>query len=135
MAGGHSAALNTHPVSRARQNGGVCAFALARSHVAEVTIITFFLKDAFTACVAIVLLALIVPLAAGGQAHAENVPMWVYHNFPPFVVNERAQSGLSYDLAARLSDLSGGRYQFTVVVMPRERSNHRIASGEPVVVR
>ena len=72
-----------------------------------------------------------IVLASQAKATAEDVQMWVYHNFPPFIVNEVERSGLSYQLADQLTEMSGGKYAFNVVVMPRERLNNRIATGTP----
>ncbi|MEP3056133.1 hypothetical protein [Ascidiaceihabitans sp.] len=51
-------------------------------------------------------------------AQAETVRVWVYHNFPPFVIDVDNQSGLSYDFARELTVRSDGQYDFVVEVLP-----------------
>ncbi|WP_299691587.1 transporter substrate-binding domain-containing protein [uncultured Tateyamaria sp.] len=80
------------------------------------------------------MLALCASLVTHGKAAAEDVPMWVYHNFPPYVVNEDLREGISFELADMLTAMSDGKYQFNVVVMPRKRLNNRIADGAPGMV-
>ncbi|MEM6906617.1 MAG: hypothetical protein AAF568_12040, partial [Pseudomonadota bacterium] len=45
-------------------------------------------------------------------AKPQSVPVWVYQNYPPFVVDAEAREGLSFDLATRLTELSRGAFAF-----------------------
>ncbi|MEM0943894.1 MAG: hypothetical protein AAGI70_08100, partial [Pseudomonadota bacterium] len=60
-------------------------------------------------------------------AKPQSVPVWVYQNYPPFVVDAEARAGLSFDLATRLTELSEGAFAFEVTVASRSRINHEIA--------
>lgn len=73
-------------------------------------------------------------MALGTQAKARDVPVWVYHNFSPFIVDAEAQSGISYDLVNHLNALADGAFEFKVNVMPRARLNHMLAKDEHGVV-
>ncbi|WP_299375791.1 hypothetical protein [uncultured Tateyamaria sp.] len=79
---------------------------------------------------ALVLFCALTPL----RASAEAVTMWVYHNFPPFVVDAEARSGMSFALADMLTERSGGQYVFNVVVLPRQRLNDQLRAGDAGVV-
>ncbi len=79
-------------------------------------------------------LAFCVLVSSQVRASAETVTVWVYHNFPPFVIDEDARTGMSFDLAEMLTRRSGGRYQFDVVVLPRQRLNDQLAFGAPGIV-
>ncbi len=68
------------------------------------------------------------------KASAEDVDVWVYHNFPPYVVDGDSREGLSFDLADKLTEMSGGAYTFNVLVMPRERLNARMDAGQSGIV-
>ncbi|MEO0915042.1 MAG: hypothetical protein AAFY59_18995 [Pseudomonadota bacterium] len=72
--------------------------------------------------------------AQSSRSDAEEVTVWVYHNFPPFIVNEGTQEGLSFDLARLLTRGSEGRLTFQVQVLPRKRLNQRLAAGRPGIV-
>lgn len=68
------------------------------------------------------------------KAAAEDVTLWVYHNFSPYIVDADIGTGISYDLAEMLTAKSNGRYQFRVVVLPRQRLNLQLEAGAPGVV-
>ncbi|CAN0323438.1 unnamed protein product, partial [Chrysoparadoxa australica] len=55
------------------------------------------------------LLVLWTTIWSTGRASAHDITMWVYHNFPPFVVDEDSRTGMSFDLAQMLTDRSEGR--------------------------
>ena len=80
------------------------------------------------------ILALITVVFLQTKAWAETVSVWVYHDFPPYIVNADTKHGMSYDLAHLLSEMSNGKFQFEVEVLPRERLNQRIISGDPGIV-
>ncbi|WP_147106166.1 hypothetical protein [Tateyamaria sp. syn59] len=65
---------------------------------------------------------------------AEDVSVWVYHNYPPFIVDIAEERGLSYDLARLLTDASDGAFQFNVMVLPRQRLNQRLQGDMPGLV-
>ncbi len=65
---------------------------------------------------------------------ADTIKVWTYHEFPPFIVNEQAQTGLSYDLVELLTERSGGEHEFRLQVAPRERLNNRLKVKEPGIV-
>ncbi|MEP3947320.1 hypothetical protein [Ascidiaceihabitans sp.] len=62
-------------------------------------------------------------------AQAETVRVWVYNNFPPFVIDVDTQSGLSYDFARELTVRSDGQFDCVVEVLPRARLNRQMADG------
>lgn len=80
----------------------------------------------------IVVLGLLISNVSGAQA--ETVRVWVYHNFPPYIVDSAEKTGLSYDLAQELTKRSGGVYEFDVAVVPRARLNVQLEQGDAVVV-
>lgn len=80
------------------------------------------------------LFAGLISLLFATVVHAEKIPVWIYHNFPPFVLDVVEKRGLSFDLADRLSEISDGQYQFEVEVIPRQRLNLRLAAGKRGVV-
>ena len=67
-------------------------------------------------------------------AQANDVTLWTYHDFPPFVEDVDREKGLSYALAERLNALSEGRYNFEVKVISRPRLNHILREMEPGMV-
>ncbi len=60
------------------------------------------------------------------NAAPQPVPLYVYHDFPPYIVG--GQPDLSHALADQLSRRSAGRYRFKVVVLPRKRVDVLIAT-------
>ncbi|UXY16349.1 hypothetical protein N8I74_04840 [Chitiniphilus purpureus] len=54
------------------------------------------------------------------QAQPPTVPLYVYHDFPPFLV-QQGHGDLSQALAQRLTALAQGRYRFEVALLPRKR--------------
>lgn len=48
------------------------------------------------------------------QALAQRVTIWEYHDFPPMVVSEQKQQGLTYGFARLLNHEADGQYQFSV---------------------
>ena len=83
---------------------------------------------------ALVCLMLTAAVLNPAIAGAQDIRVWVYHNFPPFIVDEDRRTGLSYDLAALLTERSDGRYRFIVSVLPRQRLNLKIADDVPGIV-
>ncbi|WP_415403841.1 hypothetical protein [Tateyamaria sp. SN3-11] len=79
-------------------------------------------------------LCVLATVSGQSRALAEDVSVWVYHNFPPYIVDASEQRGLSYDLARMLTEMSDGQYDFRVVMLPRQRLNQRLSSGEPGIV-
>ena len=87
----------------------------------------------------LVLLAAMLYFAAGPTAKAasndaKSVTVWIYHQFPPFIIDAGSETGLSFDLAGALSRISDGRYDFTVEGVSRGRLNHRLAQGEKGII-
>ncbi|MBY5932191.1 transporter substrate-binding domain-containing protein [Tateyamaria omphalii] len=68
------------------------------------------------------------------RASAEEVSVWIYHNFPPFIVNIKQERGLSYDLARLLTQKSDGQFRFRAMVLPRQRLNQRLEAGHQGMV-
>ncbi len=65
---------------------------------------------------------------------AENIPFITYHNAPPFIVDNDARIGLTYDLADMLSEQSEGRFNFVVDALPRMRLNSMLERSPSLVV-
>ena len=63
---------------------------------------------------------------------AETIPLITYHSHVPFVTG--TNQGLTFDLAAYLTEKSDGQYRFQVRTMSRPRVNTLIASSRTVVV-
>ncbi|APX11796.1 transporter substrate-binding domain-containing protein [Tateyamaria omphalii] len=81
----------------------------------------------------LVLTALLV-LSGPSRVWADDVSVWIYHNYPPFIIDIAEERGLSYDLARLLTDASDGAFQFNVMVLPRQRLNQRLGAGQPGLV-
>lgn len=79
-------------------------------------------------------LCVLTLLLGSPRAWAEDVTVWNYHNYPPYIVDIEKERGLSYDLARILTSMSEGRYQFRVTVLPRERLNMNLEAGQPGMV-
>lgn len=62
----------------------------------------------------------------------KEIPVYTYHTHPPFIIN--TGRGLSYDLAAYLSDNSRGRFQFIVKPMSRPRVNKMLAESNTGII-
>ena len=73
-------------------------------------------------------------LVLSGPLRAEPVAVWVYHNFPPFVVSDPPDSGLSHALAERLTRISEDQFEFQVQVINRSRLNTWLSEDQPGVV-
>ena len=76
-----------------------------------------------------ILLAMLLALPFNARS-AENVRLWVYHNFPPFITDAVQEQGLSFDLARRLSEMSDGAFDFQVEILPRARINRNLKAGD-----
>ncbi len=63
---------------------------------------------------------------------AETIMLALYNDFSPWYNADG--SGLNAELAARLTDMSNGKYQFVARVIPRRRLNAMLAAGEAMVV-
>lgn len=85
------------------------------------------------ACV-FALLFVVVTFVGPTKALAEDVSVWVYHDFPPFVVDKSAGAGLSFALADMLTQTAEGQFRFEVEVLPRPRLNQRLWAGERGIV-
>ncbi len=100
----------------------------------EVKIIKHDSKNARARHFFFILLFAATTISAGARAAAEEVSVWVYHNFPPYIVNATEREGISYDLVRLLTEMSDGRFQFNVEVLPRPRLEKRFMSGDPGIV-
>ncbi|KXI28430.1 hypothetical protein [Paraglaciecola hydrolytica] len=75
------------------------------------------------------LLALVVLLLNSLLAHAgQNIKVYVYHNQPPFVLQngDQIQAGLSVTLVEQLNLLYWPEYLFKPEIRPRMRLNHEL---------
>lgn len=63
----------------------------------------------------------------------QNVPIFEYHTFPPMVVSESRQTGLSYGFA-RLLNRGSSHFDFDVELQSLPETLSRLADGEPAVV-
>lgn len=66
---------------------------------------------------------------SASSEETKSVTVWIYHNFPPFILDPDTGTGLSFELAKTLSTRSNGRYNFDVATVSRERLNHLLATG------
>ncbi|MEX0371355.1 MAG: substrate-binding periplasmic protein [Tateyamaria sp.] len=73
-------------------------------------------------------------LWGASRATAEDVAVWIYHNYPPFIVDIAGERGLSFDFARLLTEASDGAFTFRVMVLPRQRLNRRLEAGHSGVV-
>ncbi len=85
-------------------------------------------------CRIVPVLTIAMTLVVTTSGASEQVAFMSYHAGAPFIVDEEAQLGLTYDLAELLSRNSDGRYQFQVTIWPRNRLNDILNRGEEVVV-
>jgi polar amino acid transport system substrate-binding protein len=74
---------------------------------------------------AAVVLALCLGLSV--RAAAGPVVVWSYYDSPPFVTGE--STGLAYDFVEMLNAAAGGRYVFTLKVVPRKRVDCALEQG------
>jgi len=109
---------------------GLChRFTIAGAPGIVRSVFQFIARGALSALVLLCLL-LAMPLRAG----ADRITVWVYHDFPPFVVDADTQTGMSFNLARMLTERAQGRYAFDVVVLPRQRLNAELENDAPGVV-
>ncbi len=78
------------------------------------------------------LMLFLLPLSISSAE--EKVPLVTYHNAPPFIVDEKAEIGLTYDLARWLTARADGIYHFVVETMPRKRLDAMLGKPRAVVV-
>lgn len=79
-------------------------------------------------------LSVLLAFASAARLRAAEVSVWIYHNYPPFIIDMTGERGLSYDLARMLGDMSDGAFDFQVMVLPRQRLNQRLEAGQPGLV-
>lgn len=58
--------------------------------------------------------------------NARTVQVLTYHNFPPFVVDEKTRQGLSFDIVDILNELKIPGIDFTLAIHPRARLNREL---------
>ena len=80
---------------------------------------TLWLLNTVTFLVLYVLVSL--ELLLPKSVRAENFTLHSYHNVPPFITGEG--TGLTYDLAKHLSQMSPVGHSFSVKILPRKRLN------------
>ena len=90
-------------------------------------------RGSIFSCIGIFFAAALAIFGAS-QAFAKDVLVWVYHDFPPFVIDVENREGLSFELADRLTEISDGDYNFQVDVLNRGRINHFVQSDVPGIV-
>ena len=74
----------------------------------------------------------VISILFASQALAANkspIPLLTYHLKPPFIVDEKTEQGLFYDLAKFLTKRSG-RYQFVTSYIPRKRLDYLLQQDE-----
>ena len=81
-----------------------------------------------------VTLAILILVGSIGHASARDVSVWVYHNFPPYIVDMGREEGISFDLVRYLNDRADGAFTFHVEVLPRLRLNYRLNLEVPGIV-
>lgn len=74
------------------------------------------------------LLLLLLFFSSFDASSKTEVTLYTYHLKPPFVVELETETGLYYDLANYLTELSED-YQFTTVFLPRKRLNLLLKQG------
>lgn len=80
------------------------------------------------------LTALSSAVSPASTTDALAIPVWTYHAYPPFIVDQKNEKGLTYDLARFLTNRSGGRFHFEVVALPRLRVDNHLSQGDSGVV-
>ncbi len=83
-------------------------------------------------CVVIGMLPYKISATSDVPTPPKEFPIYTYHTHPPFIIT--TGQGLSYDLAAYLSNKSHGRFQFTVKPMSRPRVNKMLAESKKGLV-
>ncbi|UOD30376.1 hypothetical protein INH39_01045 [Massilia violaceinigra] len=81
------------------------------------------------------LIAMLLPLLALRLAPAaETVQLVTYYDYVPWFVPGQPALGLNARLASRLSEMSGGRYRFESVYIPRRRLDVLLQEGKLAMV-
>ncbi|NHZ90382.1 hypothetical protein F2P45_15345 [Massilia sp. CCM 8733] len=81
------------------------------------------------------LIAMLLPLLPLRLAQAaETVQLATYYDYVPWFVPGRPSAGLNARLASRLSEMSGGRYRFVSVYIPRRRLDVLLQEGKLTMV-
>lgn len=65
---------------------------------------------------------------ASAEQSAENITIYSHYEMPPFVTSK--EEGLTYELANKLNELSNGKYNFNVEILPRKRLDSVIESED-----
>jgi len=79
-----------------------------------------------------ILVGLIVCLGIS-PTRSEPVRLVTYHVSPPYIVDEKRERGLTYELAKLLSKRSNGKFEFTVETMSRPGLNELLNTGDNFV--
>ncbi|NHZ35089.1 substrate-binding periplasmic protein [Massilia rubra] len=83
----------------------------------------------------ILLLPMLLPVLALRLAQAaETVQLATYYDYVPWFVPGQPSAGLNARLASRLSEMSGGRYRFESVYIPRRRLDVLLQEGKLTMV-
>ncbi len=84
---------------------------------------------AFSACVVILVLG---GTSLSASAEPEQVTVWSYYTIPPFAPDENP--GLSDELIALMNKRAGGRFHFSLEIMPRKRIEQHLALNDAGLV-
>jgi polar amino acid transport system substrate-binding protein len=68
------------------------------------------------------------------ESAKDNIPIWTYYNYPPFVINAEAEEGLFFELVDILNYYADGEYVFKPEIVPRKRLGDRLATGRQVII-
>ncbi len=66
------------------------------------------------------------------QAQAEEITVWSYYVFPPFIAE--GNQGLTHGLLGLMDEEADGRFTFHLQIMPRKRIEQQIAAGDQGIV-
>ncbi len=86
-------------------------------------------------------LAVLLALLFSGTAWADEskagtrvIPLWTYHDYPPFIINREKRFGFSYSFAKILQQYGKGNIEFTLRPAPRKRIDHWLEEGREGIV-
>ncbi|UTA47129.1 hypothetical protein L1F30_13280 [Simiduia sp. 21SJ11W-1] len=70
---------------------------------------------------------------AASEAHSESqresIPLYYYHDKPPYIVDPSSQQGDYFELVSHLNNVPGG-YHFYLEYLPRNRVDRKLSQGQ-----
>ncbi len=80
------------------------------------------------------LLLLTLRCGSAVASEARVIPLWTYHDYPPFIITPAEQFGFSYSFAKILDQYGKGSFRFEIRAAPRKRIDHWLAEGREGIV-